>query len=217
MKYFNSSTNDEIKSKINDVRLILSRLGNIVTKNDRKKIRKERYEIEKRQNLLKNEKEKIYDDLVKLANTLDEKKEHKHSDRDDLDYFGIRELEKLFDDIDDDNYYKPVLIRSSFEENYKRHESRGDEDKKLSVKQYCYSITPYLSDLINYHKNIKNSEWKIELNIGVNFISINNTGEIRTLYVNSDNEEIRLGNEIYGIIDRLVESFLSKYQNEKKY
>ena len=69
MKYFNNSTNDEIKSKINDIRLILSRLGNIVTKNDRKKIKKERYEIEKRQNLLKNEKEKIYDDLVKLANT----------------------------------------------------------------------------------------------------------------------------------------------------
>ena len=40
MKYFNNSTNDEIKSKINDIRLILSRLGNIVTKNDRKKINK---------------------------------------------------------------------------------------------------------------------------------------------------------------------------------
>ena len=40
MKYFNNSTNDEIKSKINDIRLILSRLGNIVTKNDRKKIKK---------------------------------------------------------------------------------------------------------------------------------------------------------------------------------
>ena len=38
MEYFNNSTNDEIKSKINDIRLILSRLGNIVTKNDRKKI-----------------------------------------------------------------------------------------------------------------------------------------------------------------------------------
>ena len=40
MKYFNNSTNDEIKSKINDIRLMLSRLGNIVTKNDRKKIKK---------------------------------------------------------------------------------------------------------------------------------------------------------------------------------
>ena len=40
MKYFNNSANDEIKSKINDIRLILSRLGNIITKNDRKKIKK---------------------------------------------------------------------------------------------------------------------------------------------------------------------------------
>ena len=38
MKYFNNSTNDEIKSKTNDIRLILSRLGNIVSKNDRNKI-----------------------------------------------------------------------------------------------------------------------------------------------------------------------------------
>ena len=36
--YFNNSTNDEIKSKINHIRLILSRLGNTITKNDRKKI-----------------------------------------------------------------------------------------------------------------------------------------------------------------------------------
>ena len=90
MRHFNNSTNDEIKSKINDIRLILSRLENIVTKNDRKKIKKELYEIEKKQNLSDNEKEKIYDDLVKLANTLDKKEEHKHSDHDDLDYFGIK-------------------------------------------------------------------------------------------------------------------------------
>ena len=48
MEYFNNSTNDEIKGKINDIRLILSRLENIVTKNDRKKINKEFYAIEKK-------------------------------------------------------------------------------------------------------------------------------------------------------------------------
>ena len=48
MKYFNNSTNDEIKSKINDIRLILSRLGNIVTKKYRKDVKKELYEIEKK-------------------------------------------------------------------------------------------------------------------------------------------------------------------------
>ena len=153
IKYFNNSTNDEIKSKINDIRLILSRLGNIVTKNDRKKIKKELYEIEKKQNLSDNEKEKIYDHLVTLANTLDKKDEYKHSDHDDLDYFGIKELENLFGDTDNGNYYKPVLIKSSFKNNYKYYESRGDKDKKLSVKQYLYMIMPYLSDLINERKN----------------------------------------------------------------
>ena len=136
VEYFNNNTNDEIKSKINDIKLILSRLGNTVTKNDRTKIKKEFYEIEKKQNLLGNEKEKIYDHLLQLANTFDKKEEHKHSDHDDLDYFGIRELEKLFDDIDivDDNYYKPVIVRSSFKGNYEYYEIRGDKDKKLLIK-----------------------------------------------------------------------------------
>ena len=47
MKYFNNSTNDKIKSKINDIRLIYSRLWNILTKNDRKKVPKDLDEIEK--------------------------------------------------------------------------------------------------------------------------------------------------------------------------
>ena len=111
----------------------------------------------KKQNLSDNEKEKIYDHLVKLVNTFDKKEEYKHSDRDDLDYFGIKELENLFGDTDnDDNYYKPVLVKTSFKNGYKYYESRGDRDKKLSVKQYHYMITPYLSDPINDHKAIRN-------------------------------------------------------------
>ena len=96
MKYFNNSTSDDkIKYKINDIRMILSRLGNIVTRNDRKEIKKKLYQIEKKQNLSDNEKEKIYDHLVELVNTFDKKEEQKHSDHDDLDYFGIRKLENL--------------------------------------------------------------------------------------------------------------------------
>ena len=108
MKYFNNSTNDDtyddkIKGKINDIRIILSRLGNVLTKNDKKKIKKELYEIEKKQNLSDNEKEEIYDYLIELVNTLDKKEEYKNSDRDDLQYFGIKELENLFGDTDTDN------------------------------------------------------------------------------------------------------------------
>ena len=112
MKYFNNNTNDEIKGKINYIRIILSRLGNIITKNERKKIKKDLYEIEKKNNLSTDEKEKIYNDLVQLANTLDKEEKYKNINNDDLDYFGIRELEKLFGDIDNDDYYKPVLVKS---------------------------------------------------------------------------------------------------------
>ena len=50
----------------------------------------------------------------------------------------------------------------------------------------------------------------------VNFISPNHTGEIRTFYVNSDNEEIRSGNETNEIKTKLLKSFLNNYQNKEK-
>ena len=78
-------------------------------------------------------------------------------------------------------------------------------------------IKPYLSDLINDHKAIETSsnEWKIQINMHINFVSSNDTGEIRTVFVWSDNEEIRLGNETDDIVKRLINSFLNNYQKEE--
>ena len=88
---------------------------------------------------------------------------------------------------------------------------------KNSVKQYLYEIMPYLSDIINDHKAIRNesNEWKIQINMHVNFISSKDTGEIRMIYVWSDNEEIRSGNETDDIIKELFKSFLNNYQKEE--
>ena len=84
-KRFSNNTDDDdddddddtydgkIRGKISDIRMILSRLGNIVTKNDRKKITKELYEIEKKENLSNRKKKDIYDHLVELVNTLNKK------------------------------------------------------------------------------------------------------------------------------------------------
>ena len=85
--------------------------------------------------------------------------------------------------------------------------------KKLSVKQYLYKIMPYLSDMINDHKTIKNesNEWKIQTNMHVNFISSKETGETRAIYLWSDNEEIRSGNETDDIIKELFKSFSNNY------
>ena len=76
-------------------------------------------------------------------------------------------------------------------------------------------IMLHLADLINGKKNTGN-EWKIQINMGVNFVSSKDTREIRTFYVHSDNEEIGSGNETVEIINKLFESFLSNYQNEEK-
>ena len=77
MKHFNNNTNDDsdtydgkIRCKISDIRMIFSILGNTVTKKDKKNITKELHEIEKKKNLSDKEKEKNYDHLVELVNTL---------------------------------------------------------------------------------------------------------------------------------------------------
>ena len=79
-KLFNNNNTDDhtyddkIRDKIRDINIIFSRLGNIVTNKYRKKIKKELYEIEKKINLSDNEKEKVYDYLVKVVKTFDKKK-----------------------------------------------------------------------------------------------------------------------------------------------
>ena len=75
-------------------------------------------------------------------------------------------------------------------------------------------VIPGLRDLIN-KKNNNRVECKIQLNMGVNFISTNDTEEIRYFYVRSDNEEIRSGNETPEIISKLNKSFLKNYQDEE--
>ena len=54
-------------------------------------------------------------------------------------------------------------------------------------------IIPYLNNLINIQKNNENnsSERKIQLNMAVKFIPSDDTREICTVYVWSDNGKIR--------------------------
>ena len=221
IKNVDNNANDDhdgkIRDKISDIRVIFSRLGDILTKDDRVKIKKELYEIENKKNLSDKEKEKIHDNLLELVNKLNKKEKSRYYDRDDLYYHGIRDIENLFDADNNEDYYKPILVESSFNESYKYYKSRGDKDKKLSIEQYPDMIKPYLSDLINENKAIETSsnEWKIQIIMQINFASSNDTGKIRTVFVWSDYEEIRLGNETDDIIKRLINSFLNNSQKEE--
>ena len=102
MKHFNNNTDDndtyddKIRSKISDIRMILSRLENIVTKNDRKEIKKELYEIEKKKNFSNKKKEKNHNRLIELINTIDKKERYQCHDRNDLGYYGIRDRKFIY-------------------------------------------------------------------------------------------------------------------------
>ena len=58
--------------------------------------------------------------------------------------------------------------------------------------------------MINDHKT---KEWKVQLNMYINFISSKDAVKTRAIYVLSDNEEIRWGNETNDVINSLFETF----------
>ena len=196
---FNNNIND---NKINDIRRILNRLTDILPRKYRKEIKEKLYEIEYNENLSESEKEENDEHLRKLVRILNDKEKYSPYDRDDLDYYGIRDIENLFDEASEEDYYKPIFVKSSHKGNYKYYESNGDKEKILSVKQYLNKITPYLYDLINDHR-IARRVWKIQISMRVNFISSNNNGETHTIYIWSDNVSITRGCDTDDIIREL--------------
>ena len=193
-------------------------MRDILPRRYRKEIKKNLRDIENKKNLSKLEKEEINDYLTKLVRILSKEEEYGYNDRDDPDYYGIRDIENLFSKVEEEDCYKPILVKSSFKHSYKYYERRGDRNKNLSVKQYLNKITHHLHDIMNDHKpNIRTSKaWKIQIPMCVNFISSKDTGEIRTIYVWSNNESIMWGSDTNDIIKDLFESFLYNYQEELK-
>ena len=154
--------------------------------------------------------------LAELCNKVEETK--KYPDHDDLDYEGIRDIENLFDEINED-YYKPVKTKIAFNDNYIEYESRGDKDKNLSPKEYLDMIRPYLRDMINNHKtlligslgkifdNNLHGEWKIQLTMQINFVSSLDPGEICTIDSKCKNIKILMNIETDNILMKFLNIF----------
>ena len=139
----------EIKERINHVRILASKLGNILTKEERNTIRKEMFKFENTK-LTKTKRGRAIARLIELTNTLQNRQKYQH----DHDYHGIRDIEHLFNTIDHDDYYKPILARSSFENNFEEYEIRRDKHKNLTLNQYLATIVQQLTDLISKKKRI---------------------------------------------------------------
>ena len=122
----------------------------------------------------------------------------------------------------DEDYYKPIIANTAFNNKYIHYESKRNKDKILTTSECLDMIRPYLSDIISDHKtqgewkihsgntiteDKTQGEWKIHLTMAINFISSKDSDETRTMHGKSDNVKIMMGSEANKIIEELFKSF----------
>ena len=73
----------------------------------------------------------------------------KYYDYDDIKYREIKDIKNLFDLSIDKDSYKPIKTSVAFNNNYIKYESKGDNNKILSIKKYLNMIRP---DFKRYNK-----------------------------------------------------------------
>ena len=168
----NIVTDSELKERIKHARILKTKLGNILTNNERKTIRKELHRLENTR-LTRTERERATTYLCNLKRGLENKQKYDSSAYHDQNWYGIKDIEHLFNERIDD-YYKPVLVRFAFEYNFEEYEIRGDKHKKLKLKEYISTIAPQLKNLINEKKNSTQEEQKVQLIIAVIFKYVTN-------------------------------------------
>ena len=191
------------KKRIDNIREDLKNLSYKLSKSELQKIR-ENLNIEKTKQFNSKRTIKYLDELNK--NILKLEKYHHH---DDYEYRGIKNIKDLFKLSIDKDYYKPILVKSVYNNNYVQYESRGD--KILTLKKYLDLIEKYLRKLVNYYKN--KGEWKVQLIAEISFISLKpGSDETRIMHMRSDNEEFMNGSDTDEIIKGLFKSFLQKYE-----
>ena len=69
----------------------------------------------------------------------------KYHDHDDNEYRGIKDIKDLFKLSIDEDYYKPVLLKSRYNSNYIQYETKGD--RTLGIHEYLSLIEKYLREL----------------------------------------------------------------------
>ena len=186
--------------------------------------------MENKKNLSKPKIKEIEKNLLELEESLSRLTEY--YDYDDSEYRGIRDIENLFNQSIDEDYYKQIRTNpNGFDNknNYIEYESKEDKDKILLPEEYLNMIRPYLSDATDDHKAHRKlkvhsgnkiidyktqSEWKIQLTMSIIFISSTDSDEICKMHAKSDNIEIMMGSETEEIIKELFKSLLQKYQEQ---
>ena len=192
------------KARIDTIRKELKESSYKLSRSELKEIKKNLYNIEKRNQFELKKTKRYLDKLDKKILKLD--KYHYH---DDFEYRGIKNIQNLFKLSIDKDHYKPIFVKSGYNNNSIQYESKGD--KILTLKEYLALIERHLRELINYYKN--KGEWKLQLTAEIGFISLKpGSDETRVMNTRSDNEEFMNGSDTDEIIKGLFESFLQKYE-----
>ena len=76
----------------------------------------------------------------------------------------------------EEDYYKTQKVKSAFDDKYIEYESNGDKGKSLSIEEYLNMIRPYLSSIIDDHKD----GCKIQLAAEVTFVAVQDSNKSNT-------------------------------------
>ena len=134
--------------------------------------------------------------LKKLSNDL--KKLHKYQDS--ITYG----LDYLFNEVNEEDCYKPTEVKSAPDSSYMLYESKGGKDNKLAVYEYFDIIKPYLKDMIDDYK--ARDEWKIQSSMRIIFVSFTDANETHEMHTKSDNITIMSGIETEDAINELFDT-----------
>ena len=131
LSYLNNGSNNDIVNKINEISMQLCEVSPYMNNKALKDIKKRLYAIKKLTKITRSEKNKLLKGLNSISVDLKFEGKKMISDYRDDNYANIDDIEYMFGDIDD--YYKPVLTRSLFNNSYQRYHFRGDPDRNMSV------------------------------------------------------------------------------------
>ena len=81
----------------------------VLDKSDRVKIKKRLNELDEKTRVTRSEKKKALEELNKISLGLQYKRKRISSPYDSSDYYGLKDLEYTFGDLDE--YYKPILAK----------------------------------------------------------------------------------------------------------
>ena len=144
-----------ITNAIKEVRELFNEIRGSLSREERKRIRKELYKKEAVYNFLKKKEQEgsltdkqknVLKNIGRYLKNFKKYLEKLQKYQDNITY-GI---DCLFNEED---YYKPTEVKSTFDGNYVLYESRGDKDANLALHEYFDKIKPYLKDMIDYYKS----------------------------------------------------------------